>query len=280
MRFEYEQVKQQKKSSNKWICVVCNQKQSVRKVFAQGLMAKDVRKFVQSFNMSRQFAHQQQEQLVDEEEETLAPSTEKIDNHDHWKNKKVKRIDWTEYIDPQDEADLAEIREEEEEQSELFYSCTQTTTGDGEKTYRPVFAKRNINKQINSREEEPSKSRPMKAQGNSKWGYNATQAEENFPNKNQRIGQPTTCMGSSKWKTYITKDDDDNFADKVPCKCQPITVERASKWTGYVEEDGDDDLQAKSGRDKADYMGQWNHNAFDTIEKDQKVEEDIHPDFL
>ncbi|CAK9174164.1 unnamed protein product [Ilex paraguariensis] len=240
------QVKQQKKSSNKWICVVCNQKQSVRKVFAQGLMAKDVRKFVQSFNMSRQFAHQQQEQLVDEEEETLAPSTEKIDNHDHWKNKKVKRIDWTEYIDPQDEADLAEIREEEEEQSE----------------------------------EEPSKSRPMKAQGNSKWGYNATQAEENFPNKNQRIGQPTTCMGSSKWKTYITKDDDDNFADKVPCKCQPITVERASKWTGYVEEDGDDDLQAKSGRDKADYMGQWNHNAFDTIEKDQKVEEDIHPDFL
>ncbi|KAE9454354.1 hypothetical protein C3L33_13760, partial [Rhododendron williamsianum] len=53
------QVKQQKKSSNQWICVVCNEKQSVRKVFAQGFMAKDVPKFVQTFNMFRcQFEQQ------------------------------------------------------------------------------------------------------------------------------------------------------------------------------------------------------------------------------
>ncbi|KAK2659130.1 hypothetical protein Ddye_005663 [Dipteronia dyeriana] len=46
------QVKQKKKSSNKWTCVVCNQKQSVRKIFAQGYNAKDLRQYVQSFNMS------------------------------------------------------------------------------------------------------------------------------------------------------------------------------------------------------------------------------------
>ncbi|XP_021771514.1 MRN complex-interacting protein-like [Chenopodium quinoa] len=47
------QVKQQKKSSNKWNCVVCNQKQSVTKIYAQSYQAKDVRSVVQSFNMSR-----------------------------------------------------------------------------------------------------------------------------------------------------------------------------------------------------------------------------------
>ncbi|KAL3504600.1 hypothetical protein ACH5RR_034441 [Cinchona calisaya] len=81
------QVKQQKKSSNKWTCVVCNQKQSVRKVFAQGFMAKDVRKFVQNFNMSRQFS-EQNPILLDENTENLEIGG------------KQKRTDWTEYIDP------------------------------------------------------------------------------------------------------------------------------------------------------------------------------------
>ncbi|KAK0601997.1 hypothetical protein LWI29_029465 [Acer saccharum] len=61
-------VKQKKKSSNKWTCVVCNQKQSVRKVFAQGYNAKDLRQYVQSFNMSlKDRPHEEQQE---EEEET------------------------------------------------------------------------------------------------------------------------------------------------------------------------------------------------------------------
>ncbi|RXH78327.1 hypothetical protein DVH24_001845 [Malus domestica] len=46
------QVKQRNKS-NKWTCVVCNQKQFVRQVFAQGPVVGDLRLFVQSSNMSR-----------------------------------------------------------------------------------------------------------------------------------------------------------------------------------------------------------------------------------
>ena len=48
-----KQVKQQKKSSNKWICSICNEKQSVRNVFASSMSAKDIRIFVQQFNLSR-----------------------------------------------------------------------------------------------------------------------------------------------------------------------------------------------------------------------------------
>ncbi|KAB2619007.1 hypothetical protein D8674_014876 [Pyrus ussuriensis x Pyrus communis] len=51
------QVKQRNKS-NKWTCVICNQKKSVRQVFAQCPMARDLCFFVQSSNMSRRFAQQ------------------------------------------------------------------------------------------------------------------------------------------------------------------------------------------------------------------------------
>lgn len=63
------QVKQQKKSGNKWTCVVCNQKQSVRKVFAKGYMAKDLRQFVQSFNMSQSQKPQTLSHQLEEEEQ-------------------------------------------------------------------------------------------------------------------------------------------------------------------------------------------------------------------
>ncbi|KAI5055395.1 hypothetical protein GOP47_0028916 [Adiantum capillus-veneris] len=47
------QVKHAKESSNKWTCSLCNEKQSVRKVFATSVAAKDIRKFVQEYNLSR-----------------------------------------------------------------------------------------------------------------------------------------------------------------------------------------------------------------------------------
>ena len=99
------QVKQRKKSSNKWTCVVCNQKQSVRKVFAQGYMAKDVREFVQSFNMSRQFA--EQNVIPADDDKATLEIEDKIPP-----NGKLKRTDWTEYIDPEeDDSEIPNIGE-------------------------------------------------------------------------------------------------------------------------------------------------------------------------
>lgn len=96
------QVKQKKKSSNNWICVVCNQKQSVRKVFAQGYKAKDLRLFVQSFNMSRKVADEEKQEVEDGEEI----------------RGKNKRSDWSEYLDSDPPNERRSLTVEEDGQEE------------------------------------------------------------------------------------------------------------------------------------------------------------------
>ncbi|XP_075516054.1 uncharacterized protein LOC142550893 isoform X2 [Primulina tabacum] len=87
------QVKQAKKSSNKWVCVVCNQKQSVLRVFAEGLMAKDIRQFVQKFNMSRQLSDRK-ESALEEVEDIFEEEGFSV-----MEDQKKKRSDWTEYVE-------------------------------------------------------------------------------------------------------------------------------------------------------------------------------------
>lgn len=84
---------------------MCNQKQSIRKVFAQGLMARDIRKFVQECNMSRKSA-----------EEKVPTSTQSEDIHCEWMSigQKKKRTDWNEYIDLGEDQGNVELDENEE----------------------------------------------------------------------------------------------------------------------------------------------------------------------
>lgn len=95
-------MKQKKKSSNKWTCVVCNQKQSVRKVFAQGYMAKDLRKFVQSFNMSRKFTDEQDSLRLETPIPTSHSQTYVSIGFEEDQQRK-RRTDWSEYLDPEEE---------------------------------------------------------------------------------------------------------------------------------------------------------------------------------
>ncbi|KAL9665266.1 hypothetical protein QQ045_020681 [Rhodiola kirilowii] len=83
-----------KNRSNKWSCVVCNEKHSVRKVYAHSSMAKDVRKFVQSFNMSRKSVDHQN-------------LTQDIPLN----SKRKPMTDWTAYLDSEDQDDSAEASE-------------------------------------------------------------------------------------------------------------------------------------------------------------------------
>lgn len=85
--------------------------------------------------------------------------------------------------------------------------------------------------------------------------------------------QPT--YGASKWKIFSTQEDDDKFQQKVPLKNQSSTTKSASKWSCYITEETDDLLLAK-GR------GMEIHAVpFEISElNDQKVEDDIHPDFI
>ena len=90
------QVKQQqqkkKKKISKWRCVVCNQMQSVCKVFAQGFIAKDLRGFVQSFNMSRAITQPSPLpplQFREEEEDIVRVH-----------NNKRRSSNWSQFLDP------------------------------------------------------------------------------------------------------------------------------------------------------------------------------------
>uniref|UniRef100_A0A7C8YBT2 MRN complex-interacting protein N-terminal domain-containing protein n=1 Tax=Opuntia streptacantha TaxID=393608 RepID=A0A7C8YBT2_OPUST len=92
------QVKQQKKSSNKWNCVICNQKQSVKKIYAEGYQAKEIRLFVQSFNMSRKDADEIA--AIECETSSVGHFVEHLEGvrvQDEHKAK--KRSDWSEYIE-------------------------------------------------------------------------------------------------------------------------------------------------------------------------------------
>lgn len=56
-------------------------------------MAKDVRRFVQNFNMNRQHVDQQSAN-----QQTLVPQSEEIDSQ-YQSNPKKMRTDWSEYIE-------------------------------------------------------------------------------------------------------------------------------------------------------------------------------------
>ncbi|XP_073107504.1 uncharacterized protein [Elaeis guineensis] len=91
------QVKQQKKRSNKWVCVVCNQRQSVRRIHAQGPLARDLRHFVQAFNTSRSDGPHP---IPPPSEGSRSPMA--AAEHRGGANRGKRRMDWTEYLDLQE----------------------------------------------------------------------------------------------------------------------------------------------------------------------------------
>ncbi|EOA35607.1 hypothetical protein CARUB_v10020821mg [Capsella rubella] len=155
------QVKQKKKSSNKWVCVICNQKQSVKKVFAQGYKAKDLRRFVQSFNMSRKASDDKALSFVDSCSEVDV--REEVDEEEVSDACGKKRSDWSEYLDfdlPNDDRRLSGVEDDvkivTEMPTNMFkrpklnkYStpgAPSSETGDGDGIFKPAFSIRNIEK--------------------------------------------------------------------------------------------------------------------------------------
>ncbi|CAK7346721.1 unnamed protein product [Dovyalis caffra] len=258
-------VKQQKKSSNKWTCVVCNQKQSVRKVFSQGYMAKDLRKFVQSFNMSRKIADEQD--YVDQEA-ALIPTSEAdhIGLNEGYQRK--RRSDWTEYLDGEEDFNIKQEDEEgigkfgiageesgpmivTELPKEMFKKSKLKNYDSGPGSgnccdgnlYKPIFSKKNTSKTSMSQDKESRKYQSTKTAGNSQRSDCMTQVE-----KEARTSQPT--MGKTK----------------------------ASKWNDYMtlDEDG-----FNFGRERNVGAHHQSYGDWETLmDDDQKVEDDVHPDFM
>ncbi|KAL3617764.1 hypothetical protein CASFOL_038085 [Castilleja foliolosa] len=307
------QVKQQKKSSNKWICVVCNQKQSVRKVFAQSAMARDVRVFVQSFNMSRQLSDQKQ---------SLSEELESFDSESQ--DRKLKRNDWSEYVDDQDDHGGNYNNDEGIPEGDNEFEPMVVTeipkalfkkpklkdyssNGYGsEKMYKPNFSnRRNSKRQPNENSQDtqsqttefeqisseraskksdyPNEEKPFLHPSDSapKWDRFKAQIQDNHSKSTNNVDktfvwQPRNGLeGSvSKWDGFTREEGEDNNAIGVPmARLHHKTAAKGpvSKWSSYITEEDDDD---------SDILGSG--RTIDSLCRvsDEKVDDDIHPDFL
>lgn len=86
--------------------MVCNQKQSVTKFYAQGYQAKEIRNIVQSFNMSRKTVDDNQLQQGDP---SLRRFVENLESDQEKVEKKAKqRTDWNEYLEDETNVNVLE----------------------------------------------------------------------------------------------------------------------------------------------------------------------------
>lgn len=64
-----------------------------------------------------------------------------------------------------------------------------------------------------------------------------------------------------------------------------VTLTGASKWNDYVTKDDNDGLRIINNKSRADNTEQWSNQTianyeYETLTTDERVEDDIHPDFL
>ncbi|XP_027337182.1 uncharacterized protein LOC113850856 [Abrus precatorius] len=237
------QVKQQKKSSNKWSCAVCNEKQSVRKVFAQGFMAKDIRKFVQSFNMSRKSLDDGEWPLAG----TLDPAPEHYDDEI---TQKKKRNDWSAYLDQEDHHT---VKEQERDHGNDFEPLVVTELPKG------VLKKRRLEENSTAGNAKLFK-KPL---------FRNSQEEPMIDQ--QRITSMTES--NAEKNNYVTPD------NQRTEKCKTTISRGASKWNEYLNEDNDS-LELAWKRGFKDHSGPCNNSILEAITSEQRVEDDIHPDFM
>ncbi|CAI8593815.1 unnamed protein product [Vicia faba] len=246
------QVKQKKKCSNKWNCAVCNEKQSVRKVFAQGYKAKDVRTFVQTFNMSRKSLEDDQQWLL---AGTLTPTSEHDDGGSEFPNEmnnNKKCTDWTAYLDNDDH------HAEQEQHEDDFEPLVVTELP------KDMFKKRKLVDNSTSRKGRRFESPLFR---------NSQDAGE--PVKDwQRITSLTES--NSERNNKVTT------ANQRTQKCKQTINSSASKWNDYLTEDSANlELECKRGFNFKDTSGSLNNiDILEAITCEQRVEDDIHPDFM
>ncbi|BAU01829.1 hypothetical protein LR48_Vigan10g186700 [Vigna angularis] len=237
------QVKQKKKSSNKWSCAICNQKQSVRRVFAQGFMATDVRKFVQDFNMSRKSFDDGELPLAG----TLDPAPGISDGE---VSRQKKRNDWSAYLDQEDHHTLEEQQLHNDDDCERLV-VTELPTG--------MFKKSRVTE-------------------NNAAGSGKCFKKTLFLNSQEDpVIQRATSMienNPKRRKNNLTQ------YDQVTQKFKQTSTEIASKWSGYLNEYDDN---SEFGLNKSFNMdknsGSCDNIVLETI-ANERVEDDIHPDFM
>ncbi|KAL2929402.1 MRN complex-interacting protein [Bienertia sinuspersici] len=300
-------VKQQKKSSNKWNCVVCNQKQSVTKIYAQSYQAKDIRNVVQSFNMSRKFedeALQQEDPSLGHFVEQLGGAHETQDNNNNiYKGK--RRTDWSEYMDDYESVELepgylksklnemaAEVKVVTEFPEDFVLKKPRLKGNFGSssldssmnQSYKPNFSKRVSTKEVM---ESGSRSTNIESMWDECIGGSIRDARKRQCEQQQQPYKVLTMAksGGSKQSQYMRKDDFHKDIERQlqkQDKGMAMMKASVSKWSEYVKDDdyngGDKDVKAPAFADDLRLVCGYEPENYGVI--DQQIEEEIHPDFL
>ena len=78
----------------------------------------------------------------------------------------------------------------------------------------------------------------------------------------------------------MKQDDEGQEPRRKPQLPFPTTKAKGvSKWNDYIVQDDNDNLQLGSGRN-FEHQLHYHTLEFETINIDQRVEDDVHPDFL
>ncbi|XP_010428008.1 PREDICTED: UPF0544 protein C5orf45 homolog isoform X2 [Camelina sativa] len=283
------QVKQKKKSSNKWVCVICNQKQSVKKVFAQGFKAKDLRFFVQSFNMSRKVSDEEALGIVDSEVDVKV----EVDDEEVLDVREKKRSDWSEYLDCDSSNGCSRLTGEEEEDDvkivtempkDMFkrpklnkYSSpggSSSVTGGGKKRdgyglFKPPLPRRSVKKPdfcsdgVMMRKEDKE--------------------QRKLESESERVIKP-----ASKWDAYLIDGEDAVRMRKEDIEQENLESERVtkpvSKWDAYlIDDEGEHQAPPRFGGKKGlkdDDVEEWDKAVMEMSTECQIVDEEVHPDFM
>ncbi|KAL9273945.1 hypothetical protein AKJ16_DCAP22940 [Drosera capensis] len=204
------QVKQKKKRSNEWSCVVCGSRQSVARVHAQGFMAKDVRKFVQGFNMRRKI---EDDAVLLELDCDPVDCAEEVEEEESVKR---RRTDWSEYVEAEaedgreagGERDEVEIVTEWPEEV-MRRQRRKRLSGDGDKCGGDGTSRRN--EQCGFEGKSTRWLQPGSSDDRSRRNEEKYQLQNP---KQSQVGQPkapgpvAARKQISKWSTYVTDDDD------------------------------------------------------------------------
>ncbi|KAH6827892.1 hypothetical protein C2S53_016438 [Perilla frutescens var. hirtella] len=236
-------------------------------------MAKDVRKFVQNFNMSRQLSdHKQSLYNHDSQQIVESPKVEQ---------QKRKRNDWTEYID-----------DDQEEYCRKFEEERKFAPGDGGVEFEPIvmtempeamFVKPKVKDCSSKRYGTGNLLKPSFPNRREGKTYHSLHSQditclERDSNRNYTKRAEDNCSQASKWNSFMAQirgncssAKDENYSNG---EHQKIAGKKVSKWSSFIteEESDGDDLENWKRRDD-DHLLELSMN-------DERVEEDIHPDFL
>ncbi|OMP01741.1 hypothetical protein CCACVL1_03015 [Corchorus capsularis] len=255
-------------------------------------MAKDLRSFVQTFNMSRKFTDQDQ---------PFDPDIEAGD----LENQRKRRSDWTEYMDPEDyRDDRVALQEEERGGDDLepkivtelppkekfkrpkLNNCESGEDGDGQ-FYKPVFSKRNSRNDLLISQDD--KAMPIKQQQQAMGDITTGIGE-------LRDSKAATAKGNSKWRDYITEQGDFGITNCWTfglCTHDSLAQHRLLSWKLELSKEKASPSIVKQEKIamlnkscfsytnfKDDMMKKWGDAVLETESNYQMVEDDIHPDFI